>query len=115
MQTAELGRREGSSGPALLAAARLPSTAELARRWAWPALAVVLCGGLALRLWGIRQGLPYAFNADEADRKATLEDIPEKAFPEPGPLPKIPDATDDAVIELPPDDLPTGEGVPVPK
>ena len=67
MQTAELGRREGSSGPALLAAARLPSTAELARRWAWPALAVVLCGGLALRLWGIRQGLPYAFNADEAD------------------------------------------------
>jgi hypothetical protein len=67
MQTAELGRREGSGGPATLAAARFPSTAELARRSAWPALAVVLCGGLALRLWGIRQGLPYAFNADEAD------------------------------------------------
>jgi hypothetical protein len=27
----------------------------------------VLAGGLALRLWGIRQGLPYAYNTDEAD------------------------------------------------
>jgi hypothetical protein len=27
----------------------------------------VLAGGLGLRLWGIRQGLPYAYNADEAD------------------------------------------------
>jgi hypothetical protein len=41
--------------------------AELPRRWAWPALALILAGGLALRLWGVRQGLPYAFNADEAD------------------------------------------------
>jgi hypothetical protein len=41
------------------------ATAE--RRWAWPALALVLGGGLALRLWGVRQGLPYAYNADEAD------------------------------------------------
>jgi 4-amino-4-deoxy-L-arabinose transferase-like glycosyltransferase len=30
-------------------------------------LAVVLAGGLGLRLWGVRQGLPYAYNADEAD------------------------------------------------
>jgi hypothetical protein len=43
------------------------STAETSRRWAWPALAGVLAGGLALRLWGIRQGLPFAYNADEAD------------------------------------------------
>jgi len=40
---------------------------ELPRRWAWSALALVLAGGLALRLWGVRQGLPYAYNADEAD------------------------------------------------
>lgn len=42
-------------------------TAELPRRWAWPLLAGVLAVGLGLRLWGIRQGLPYAYNADEAD------------------------------------------------
>ena len=35
--------------------------------WIWAGLAVVLAGGLALRLWGVRQGLPYAYNADEAD------------------------------------------------
>jgi Dolichyl-phosphate-mannose-protein mannosyltransferase len=27
----------------------------------------VLAGGLALRLWGVAQGLPYAYNSDEAD------------------------------------------------
>ena len=43
------------------------ATAELPRRWAWPALAVVLVGALVLRLWGVRQGLPYAYNTDEAD------------------------------------------------
>lgn len=43
------------------------ATADVPRRWAWPALAIVLAGGLALRLWGVQQGLPYAFNADEAD------------------------------------------------
>ncbi len=42
------------------------ATAELPRRWAWPALGVVLAGALCLRLWGIREGLPYAYNADEA-------------------------------------------------
>jgi hypothetical protein len=36
------------------------------RRWGWGlALAFVLGGSLALRLWGIKQGLPYAFNTDE--------------------------------------------------
>jgi 4-amino-4-deoxy-L-arabinose transferase-like glycosyltransferase len=43
------------------------ATAELPRRWAWPALAVVLAGALGLRLWGVQQGLPYAYNTDEAD------------------------------------------------
>jgi hypothetical protein len=45
-------------------------TAEAPRRWAWPLLAGVLGLGLGLRLWGIRQGLPYAYNADEADHFA---------------------------------------------
>ncbi|MHB8531856.1 MAG: glycosyltransferase family 39 protein [Solirubrobacteraceae bacterium] len=40
-------------------------TAE--RRWAWPALGLILAGGLLLRLWGIRQGLPFVYNIDEAD------------------------------------------------
>ena len=37
------------------------------RRWAWSGLTLVLLSGLALRLWGVRQGLPYAYNSDEAD------------------------------------------------
>jgi Dolichyl-phosphate-mannose-protein mannosyltransferase len=37
------------------------------RLWAWPGLALVLIGGLALRLWGTGEGLPYIFNTDEAD------------------------------------------------
>ena len=40
---------------------------EPGRRWAWAGLAVVLAGGLALRLWGTRQGLPFAYNTDEGD------------------------------------------------
>src|SRR4051794_41589248 len=47
-------------GPAVVAAARSE------RRWPFR---VALAGGLAvalgLRLWGIRQGLAYAYNADE--------------------------------------------------
>ncbi len=35
------------------------------RRLAWAALALVLLLALGLRLWGIRQGLPYAYNSDE--------------------------------------------------
>jgi len=40
---------------------------SLGRRSAWPLLAGVLGAGLGLRLWGIGQGLPYAFNSDEGD------------------------------------------------
>ncbi|HXA53523.1 MAG TPA: glycosyltransferase family 39 protein [Solirubrobacteraceae bacterium] len=36
-----------------------------AGRLAWVALAAVLTTALGLRLWGIRQGLPYAYNSDE--------------------------------------------------
>jgi hypothetical protein len=49
------------------AEASLTDGGDRARRWAWPALAVVLLGGLGLRLWGVHQGLPYAYNTDEAD------------------------------------------------
>jgi hypothetical protein len=34
-------------------------------RTVWVALGLVLAVALALRLWGIRQGLPYAYNSDE--------------------------------------------------
>jgi hypothetical protein len=44
-----------------------PPANDLTRRWAWSGLAIVLSAGLGLRLWGVRQGLPYAYNADEAD------------------------------------------------
>jgi 4-amino-4-deoxy-L-arabinose transferase-like glycosyltransferase len=37
----------------------------------WGALVFVLAGGLALRLWGVNQGLPFAFNTDEADHFVT--------------------------------------------
>ena len=40
-------------------------TAE-GRRWAWYGLALVLLTALGLRLWGIKQGLPYIYNIDEA-------------------------------------------------
>jgi hypothetical protein len=56
MATAESPRRED-----------VPAGAGSGRRWVWIGLAVVLTGGLGLRLWGVRQGLPFAYNADEAD------------------------------------------------
>jgi Dolichyl-phosphate-mannose-protein mannosyltransferase len=36
-----------------------------ARRLVWLGVALVLLLALGLRLWGIRQGLPYAYNSDE--------------------------------------------------
>jgi hypothetical protein len=42
------------------------------------------------------------------DRKKNKDDIPEQAFPKPGPMPSIPEAKDGAKIEPPPDDLPKG-------
>ena len=36
------------------------------RRWPWwIGLAVVLAAALGLRVWGVKQGLPFAYNADE--------------------------------------------------
>src|ERR1700731_4150598 len=31
-----------------------------------PALALLLLGAFGLRLWGVKQGLPYSYNSDEA-------------------------------------------------
>jgi hypothetical protein len=36
------------------------------RNWHRPALAALLLGTFVLRLWGIKQGLPYSYNVDEA-------------------------------------------------
>jgi hypothetical protein len=36
------------------------------RLWAWCGLALILCVALGLRLWGIKEGLPYVYNIDEA-------------------------------------------------
>ena len=45
---------------------RPPEEPEGERRWPyWLALAGILAVALALRLWGVAQGLPYAYNADE--------------------------------------------------
>jgi 4-amino-4-deoxy-L-arabinose transferase-like glycosyltransferase len=38
---------------------------ERGRRWVWAALALLLIAALALRLWGVRQGLPFVYNIDE--------------------------------------------------
>jgi len=59
------GRGAGDTAPAQPVATRA-GLGPLPRPWAWAGLALVLAGGLALRLWGIRQGLPYAYNTDEA-------------------------------------------------
>jgi Dolichyl-phosphate-mannose-protein mannosyltransferase len=62
------GREDGGTHPARPADPAGEALAGNAnRRLAWFALALVLGGGLALRLWGVRQGLPYAYNADEND------------------------------------------------
>src|SRR5438128_5959480 len=56
-----------SSASSRVATTPSMATADLPRRWAWPGLAVVIAGGAGLRLWGLRQGLPYVFNTDEGD------------------------------------------------
>lgn len=43
---------------------------------------------------------------EEKDRKSSVKDIPESAFPKPTTAPPIPEATDDEKLDLPPDDIP---------
>ena len=52
------GTAGDGSGPPGAGAAR-------GRRAIWVALGLVLAVALGLRLWGIKQGLPYSFNSDE--------------------------------------------------
>jgi hypothetical protein len=55
------------SAPRPFLAPRTRAPALSARALAWIVLAAVLVLALALRLWGVKQGLPYAYNSDEAD------------------------------------------------
>jgi len=59
-------------------------------------------------------GKPQYSLLAEKDRKGKIDEIPESAFPKPGPLPPIPESDDGATIDLPPDDLPE-EPTPVEK
>jgi 4-amino-4-deoxy-L-arabinose transferase-like glycosyltransferase len=52
--------------PALIRALRDRLASPGERRWPWwIGLALVLAAALGLRLWGVKQGMPYAYNADE--------------------------------------------------
>jgi hypothetical protein len=52
--------------PALIGAIAAEQSARRERRWPWwVGLGFVLAAALALRLWGVKQGMPYAYNADE--------------------------------------------------
>jgi hypothetical protein len=53
----------------------------------------------------------YSLLAEE-HRKGTLGQIKEGHFPKAGPMPKVPEATDDLKMEVPPADRPTGETLP---
>ncbi len=69
MNAATLTRPEPErTHPARLAPfRRLPSSAERRlRRLHRPALALILIATFLLRLWGVKQGLPYSYNVDEA-------------------------------------------------
>ena len=46
------------------------------------------------------------------DRSGDINKIPESAFPTAGPMPPIPESTDGATLDLPPDDLPTTDALP---
>ena len=59
------------------------------------------------------EGKPNYSLLPEKVRSGDINKIPESAFPEPGPMPPIPESTDGAMLDLPPDDLPTADALPV--
>jgi 4-amino-4-deoxy-L-arabinose transferase-like glycosyltransferase len=67
MPTAEPSdaRQDERSGGATLSARRWVD-GRSPRLWAWAALGVMLVAALTLRLWGVKSGLPYVYNIDEA-------------------------------------------------
>ena len=50
----------------------------------------------------------------ESDRRASLDKIPDSAFPSPGPMPPIPESRGEegANMDMPPDDLPASDSLP---
>ena len=48
----------------------------------------------------------------EKDRGGDINKIAESAFPKPGKMPPIPESTDGATLDLPPDDLPVDDALP---
>jgi hypothetical protein len=52
--------------PTLIAARGHAPATDGGRRWPWwLGLGVVLAAALVVRVWGVKQGMPYAYNADE--------------------------------------------------
>jgi hypothetical protein len=53
-------------GEAALGAQPRGVVGRASRLWAWGGLSLVLAAALGLRLWGVKSGLPYVYNIDEA-------------------------------------------------
>ena len=68
------------------------------------------------QFWGrcpvTTDGTPSYSLLDPKDRKGDINKIPESAFPKPGAMPPIPESTDGATLDLPPDDLPAADELP---
>ena len=68
------------------------------------------------QFWGrcpvATEGKPSYSLLAEKDRNGDINQIPETAFPKPGPMPPIPESTDGATLDLPPDDLPGTDALP---
>jgi hypothetical protein len=68
------------------------------------------------QFWGrcpaATDGKPSYSLLAKKDRSGDINKIPENAFPQAGPMPPIPESTDGATLDLPPDDLPSSEALP---
>lgn len=68
------------------------------------------------QFWGrcpvASEGKPSYSLLAATDRDGDINKIPESAFPKAGPMPPIPESSDGATMELPPDDLPANDALP---